>query len=207
MGNGIKQLVGADAPDITSRILTLRDVKVVLDSDLALIYGVPTFRFNEAIKRNAGRFPEDFRFQLTEKEWEAVQALRSQIARSNKNPNLISQIARSSSGHGGRRSLPYAFTEHGALQAANVLKSERATAMSIYVIRAFVKMREQQSAHQAILKHLAKIDRTLLTHDVALRDIYQKLRPLLLPPPAPKRREIGFHVKPDDPEKAGTGAK
>jgi hypothetical protein len=110
---------------------------------------------------------------------------------------LKSQIATSSFGHGGRRKLPLAFTEHGALMAANVLSSPRAAAMSIYVIRAFVKMREELAANAAILKRLAEIDKTLLTHDLALRDIYLKLRPLLEPaPPAPKP-QIGFHVKED----------
>jgi hypothetical protein len=187
MGNGIQKKVGADAPDIQSRILTLRGEKVVLDSDLALIYGVPTGALNRAVKRNVDRFPEDFLFKLT-----AEEVMRCQIGSAAKR-NV--------------RYLPYAFTEHGALQAANVLNSEGATAMSIYVIRAFVKMREQQSANQAILKHLAEIDRKLLTHDVALRDIYIKLRPLLLPPPVPKRREIGFHVKPDEPSKARARSK
>jgi hypothetical protein len=101
----------------------------------------------------------------------------------------------SNTGRGGRRTLPYAFTEHGALQAANVLSSPRAVAMSVYIIRAFVKMREEQAANAAILKRLAEIDRTLLQHDTALRDIYQKLRPLLAPPPDPPKREIGFHIR------------
>jgi hypothetical protein len=108
---------------------------------------------------------------------------------------LTSQFAMSNTGRGGRRTLPYAFTEHGALQAANVLSSPRAVAMSVYIIRAFVKMREEQAANAAILKRLAEIDRTLLQHDTALRDIYQKLRPLLAPPPDPPKREIGFHIR------------
>jgi hypothetical protein len=94
---------------------------------------------------------------------------------------------------GGRRSLPYAFTEHGALQAANVLKSERATAMSIYVIRAFIQLREQAAAHATLLKRLAEIDKTLLEHDTALRAIWTKLQPLLSPPADPPKRRIGFN--------------
>jgi hypothetical protein len=90
-----------------------------------------------------------------------------------------------------------AFTEHGALMAANVLNSPRAVTMSVYIIRAFVKMREDLAANAAILKRLAEIDKTLLVHDSALRDIYQRLRPLLEPPPAPPKPEIGFHVKED----------
>jgi hypothetical protein len=93
---------------------------------------------------------------------------------------------------GGRRTRPYAFTEHGALQAANILNSSKAEAMSIYVIRAFVRMREELSANETISKRLAEIERTL-THDVALRDLYQKIRPLLLPSPDVPRRRIGFH--------------
>jgi len=93
------------------------------------------------------------------------------------------------------RYRPWAFTEHGALMAATVLNSPRAVAMSLYVIRAFVKMREDLAANAAILKRLAEIDKTLLVHDSALRDIYQKLRPLLDPPPPPPKPEIGFHVK------------
>ena len=98
---------------------------------------------------------------------------------------------------GGRRYLPYAFTEHGALMAANILNSPRAVAMSVYVIRAFVKMREDVAANAAILRRLAEIDKTLLVHDVTLREILQKLRPLLEPPPQPLKPEIGFHVKED----------
>src|SRR6266550_8344649 len=96
-----------------------------------------------------------------------------------------------------RKYLPHAFTEHGALMAATVLNSARAVAMSLYVIRAFIKMREDIAANAAILKRLAEIDKTLLLHDGALRDIYQKLRPLLQPPPEPPKPEIGFHIKED----------
>src|SRR5436309_4725734 len=111
---------------IDGMIRLIRGVRVMLDRDLARIYGVPTFRFNEAIKRNRHRFPPDFMFQLTRKEFDS----------------LTSQIAISKPGRGGRRTVPYAFTEHGALQAANVLRSPRAVQMSVFVIRAFVKMRE-----------------------------------------------------------------
>jgi hypothetical protein len=155
---------------------TIRGHRVILDSDLARIYGVPTFRFNEAVKRNRDRFPEDFLFQLTTQEQEA----------------LTSQIAMSKPGRGGRRTRPFAFTEHGALQAANILNSAKAQAMSVYVIRAFVRMREELSANQSVAKRLAEIDNTLMTHDAALRDLYLKIRPLLLPPPEPQRRKIGF---------------
>src|SRR2546421_10054031 len=111
--------------------------------------------------------------------------LRSKIATSR------SQLAENNGNtHGGRRYLPWAFTEHGALMAANILRSERAVQMSVYVIRAFVRLRERLAANDAILKRLAEIDRTLLQHDSALRDIYRKLLPLLQPPPAPPKRRI-----------------
>ena len=168
-------------PDPATLIRTIRGQRVILDSDLAKIYGVPTFRFNEAVKRNRDRFPEDFLFQLTREEFSA----------------LTSQFAILKPGRGQHRKYaPFAFTEHGALQAANVLNSPKACTMSIYVIRAFIRMREELSANQAIAKRLAEIDNTLLTHDAALRDLYQKIRPLLLPPPDPPRPKIGF--KADD---------
>jgi hypothetical protein len=165
-------------PDVHQLIRTIRGHRIILDTDLARIYGVPTFRLNEAVKRNRRRFPEDFLFQLTAEEHAA----------------LTSQIAMSKPGRGGRRTRPYAFTEHGALQVANVLNSSKAEAMSIYVIRAFIRMREELSANQAVSKRLAEIERTLLTHDAALRDLYQKIRPLLLPPPDQPKRRIGFRT-------------
>lgn len=175
-------------------IVRMRGQRVVLDADLAQIYGVTTSAFNQAFKRNSNRFPRDFAFQLNEAEFS----------------NLISQTVTSSSytheskkktgnrsqtvtgPHGGRRKLPWVFTEHGALMAANLLRSDHATQMSVFVIRAFVRMREQIAANTAILKRLAEIDNTLLEHDSALRDIYRKLLPLLEPPSDPPKRRIGF---------------
>ena len=180
------------APDIARLIHIVRDQRVILDSDLAAVYGAPTYRLNEQFRRNSERFPQDFAFQLTQDEWVV---LKSQVPSAQKLSNLRSQTAISSSAHGGRRTLPIAFTEHGALMAANILNSPRAVAMSVYVIRAFVKMREDLVANAAILKRLAEIDKTLLVHDVALREIWEKLRPLLVPPPPPPKPEIGFHVK------------
>jgi ORF6N domain-containing protein len=175
-------------PDI--RILTIRDQKVVLDSDLARVYGVPTRTLNQALARNKNRFPRDFAFRLSGEEYEAM---RSQIVIASSGPqDFRSQIVT-----GSRRNIryrPWAFTEHGALQAANILRSDRAIAMSVYVIRAFIEQREKLAANAAILKRLAEIDKTLLKHDTALRDIYQKLLPLLAPPPEPPRRQIGFHA-------------
>ncbi len=170
-----------EALPIEERVLSIRGQNVILDTDLALIYGVPTKRLNEQVKRNQGRFPSDFVFRLTATEAAGCQRSRSQFATLKRGQNI--------------KYLPYAFTEHGALMAANLLNSSRAIAMSVYVIRAFVKMREHLAANAAILKRLAEIDKSLLLHDTALRDIYQKLRPLLEPPPPPPKPEIGFHVK------------
>ncbi|MDE3036522.1 MAG: ORF6N domain-containing protein [Nitrospirota bacterium] len=178
-------------------ILVIRNQRVILDADLARLYGVTTKRFNEAFKRNRQRFPNDFAFQLTDAEFNN---LRSQFATSSLqhaestgiHPRW-SQIVTTS--HGGRRSCPWAFTEHGALMAANILRSERAVHMSVFVVRAFVRLREQIAANAAILKRLAEIDRTLLQHDTALLDLYEKLLPLLQPPPDQPKRRIGFHSK------------
>jgi hypothetical protein len=167
---------------IGKSIHLVRNQRVILDSDLSALYRVPTKRLNEQLRRNLCRFPSDFAFQLTRAEWES----------------LRSQIATLKSARGAHRKyLPYAFTEHGALMVATILNTPRAVAMSVYVIRAFVKMREDLVANAAILKRLAEIDKELLIHDVALRDIYQKLQPLLAPPPEPSRPEMGFHVRED----------
>ena len=165
-------------PDVDTLIRDIRGLRVILDSDLARLYGVQTFRFNEAVKRNRARFPEDFCFQLTSEEASV----------------LTSQIAISKAGRGGRRTRPWAFTEHGALQAANILNSPKAVAMSVYVIRAFIRLREAIAAITTLEKRLSVIEKTLLSHDSALRDVIQKIRPLLLPPPDPPRKRIGFHT-------------
>ena len=178
--------------NITQLIRAIRDQRVILDNDLAALYEVPTKRLNEQYRRNLSRFPEDFALRITQSEWAA---LRSQIATLEADGGIRSQIATASKRN--IRHLPVAFTEHGALMAANILNSPRAVTMSVYIIRAFVKMREDLVANAAILKRLAEIDKTLLLHDGALRDMYQKLRPLLEPPPTPPKPEIGFHVKED----------
>jgi hypothetical protein len=167
------------AADISSIIRTIRGLKVILDSDLAAVYGVPTFRFNEAVRRNLEKFPSDFLFQLSKEEFQV----------------LTSQTAISKTGRGGRRSLPWAFTEYGALQAANILNSPQASAMSVYVIRAFIRMRDELAASAALEKRLAVIEKTLICHDTALRDVIQKMRPLLMPPNDPPKRKIGFHAE------------
>jgi ORF6N domain len=183
---------------IESLILSVRNQKVILDADLAELYGVPTKVFNQAVKRNADRFPEDFCFQLTAKEWTV---LKSQIATSSLEVPQIediapnwSQFVTSSKRHRGAAYRPTAFTEHGAIMAATVLNSPAAVAMSVFVVRAFMQMREQLAANAAILKRLAEIDRTLLEHDSALRTLWTKLQPLLAPPPEPPRKRIkGFN--------------
>jgi hypothetical protein len=173
--------------DIGFLIRTIRGQKVILDSDLARIFGVPTFRLNEAVKRNRRRFPKDFLFQLTKMEHSI----------------LISQIAISSS-HGGRRKLPYAFTENGAVMAANVLNSPEAVRMSVFVVRAFVQMRHMLGGTKELARQLAELEKKLTErldgHESAIFDVLQKLMQILAPPPpepeTPKRR-IGFHVEPE----------
>ncbi len=156
-------------------ILSLRGMTVMLDADLARLYGVETKRLNEQVKRNADRFPEDFVFRLTAEEKREVVA----------NCDHLASLKFA-------KALPRAFTEHGALMAANVLNSPEAAKMSVFIVRAFIKQREALAANAAILKRLAEIDKSLLVHDHALRDIYQKLLPLLQPPPPPPKRRIGF---------------
>jgi len=189
-------------------ILIIRNQRVILDADLARLYGVTTKAFNQAVKRNADRFPEDFAFQLTVQE---VAQLRSQAAtstmelidtqREDQNRSQIatssnrSQFVTGSQKHRDPRLRPWAFTEHGAVMAANILRSERAIHMSVFVVRVFVRLREHVAANHAILKRLAEIDRTLLQHDSALLDLYEKLFPLFQPPPDLPKRRIGFHSK------------
>jgi ORF6N domain-containing protein len=174
------------AEDIARFIYSLRGERVMLDSDLARIYQVPTKALNQAVKRNRDKFPGDFVFEVSPSEVDTLQRLRSQIV----------TLKPGRGRH--RKYLPHAFTEHGALMAATVLNSPQAVAMSVYIVRAFVKMREDLAANAAILKRMAEIDKTLLLHDTALREIFHKLRPLLEPPPVPPRPQIGFHVKEDD---------
>jgi hypothetical protein len=182
-------------------ILTLRNQKVLLDADLAAIYGVPTKALNQAVKRNAERFPKEFCFPVTWSEWEALS--RSQIVTTSspaaeKRPGepLRSQSVTLKKGRGQHRKyLPYAFTEHGALMAANVLNSAQAVKMSVYVVRAFIRQRELLMAQADVLKKLAQMDAKLLQHDDALRVIWRELQPLLSPPPATPKRRIGFHQK------------
>lgn len=179
-------------------IHSIRGCRVMLDRDLARLYGVQTVRFNQAIKRNADRFPPDFRFQLTREEYahliSQIVISSPEVAESEADAPMSSQSTMTSlKRHGGLRKMPWAFTEHGALMAATVLNSPRAVQMSLFVVRAFVQMREELLAHATVFKRLSEIDKKLVTHDVILRDVYEKLRPLLNPPP-PRRKEMGFHT-------------
>jgi hypothetical protein len=154
----------------------------MLDADLATLYGVSTKRLNEQLRRNLDRFPADFMFQLSGEEYAA---LRSQIATSKP----------ISGGRGGRRYLPNVFTEHGAIQAANVLNSPRAVEMGIYVVRAFVQLRELLTSNKDLARRLdqleARIEKKLAAHDDAIAAMLSTIRQLMSPP-APKRRGIGF---------------
>jgi hypothetical protein len=162
---------------VQSRIFVLRGHRVLLDSDLARFYGVPTHRFNEAIKRNVDRFPVDFRFQLTHEELTP----------------LISQIAISKPGRGGARKLPWAFTEHGALMAANVLNSPYAVQMSIVVVRAFFALRRMILDHKALSSKLAELDDRIGAHDEQLAEIVEAIRYLTSPEVPEHGRKIGFN--------------
>ncbi len=178
------------------RIFTLRKMKVVLDADLARLYGVLTKRLNEAVKRNPARFPNNFSFILSVEE---VAILRSQFATSSSGADAVlrSQIAiLKTDGHGRHsKHFPRVFTEHGALMAATILRSERAVQMSLYLVRAFIAMRDAFLANATILKRLAEIDKRLLEHDSVLREVVTHLQALLDAPPVeePVRPKIGFH--------------
>jgi hypothetical protein len=165
------------AKRVSSKILVLRNQKVILDTDLAELYGVPVKRLNEQFKRNLQRFPPDFLFTLTRAEYQ----------------NLKSQNATSSSAHGGRRYLPHAFTEHGAIMAATVLNSKRAIEMSIFVVRAFVGMRQALAVNQHVVSKLSELEARLDSHDDEIQDLVEAIRELMAPLPANSRR-IGFEA-------------
>jgi hypothetical protein len=160
----------------------IRGERVMLDSDLASIYGVETKALNRAVKRNRDRFPKDFVFQLTEDEWK----------------DLRYQIGTSSLGHGGRRSRPYAFTEHGAIMAANVLNSWRAVQMSVFVVRAFLKMRALLGDKRELAQKLASLEKELKkrldVHEAVIVTILQRVMDIIDPPvaPEPPKPSIGF---------------
>ena len=153
----------------------------MLDSDLAELYGISTSRFNEQVRRNRDRFPDDFMFQLTNQE---LAGLRSQIA--------ISIGETRAPGRGGRRHLPFAFTEHGAIMAATILNTPRATEVSVFVVRAFVRLREMVAAHRELSKKLDELERRVSHHDEAITGIVRAIRELAAPPDPKPRRRIGF---------------
>jgi hypothetical protein len=173
--------------NIERAIYLIRGQRVMIDSDLAAIYGVTTKQLNQQLKRNRNRFPEDFSFQLTAQEFtnlisqNAISSLRSQIV--------------TSKGRGGRRYLPWAFTEHGALMLASVLNSEIAVQASVRVVRAFVRLREMVAANAQLAAKLEELERRLDSHDEAIVDLFAALKRLLESPEPSKRPEIGFHVR------------
>src|SRR5438105_1995963 len=166
--------------DITRAILVLRGYRVILDAELAALYSVPTKALNQAVKRNAERFPDDFMFRLSRAEIEALNR---------------SQSVTGSQKHRDPRSLPLAFTEHGAIMAATVLNSPRAVEMSVYVVRAFVKLRELLASNKDLARKLAALERSLVALDLKtqrqFKGVYAAIR-ALMSAPAPKRRPIGF---------------
>jgi phage regulator Rha-like protein len=162
---------------VEPRILILRGAKVILDSELAELYGVQVKRLNEQVKRNAERFPQDFMFQLSPSE----------------DKNLRSQFATSRSSYGGRRHLPYAFTEHGAIMAATVLSTKRAIEMSVFVVRAFVRLRDMLATNRKVAGKLAELERRLKGHDASIQAIIEAIHELMAPAPR-KTRQIGFRA-------------
>jgi phage regulator Rha-like protein len=179
-------------PDIDSLITTIRGQKVILDADLATVYQVPTKALNRAIKRNQEKFPEDFLFRLTRQEAGGLRRLRSQFV----------TLKPGRGQH--RKYLPLAFTEHGAIMAANVLNSPQAAQMSVFVVRAFIKMRAVLLDTRELSRKLAALETELKSrldlHESAIVDVLQRIMKVLDPPPPPPEPptpQIGFHVKED----------
>lgn len=159
-------------------IFLIRGQKVMLDADLARLYGVTTARLNQQVKRNMERFPEDFMFRLTREEFQS----------------LMLQTATSNRKRGGRRKIPYVFSEHGAVMLASVLNSPVAVRASIRVVRAFVRLREMLASNQELAQKLAELERRQESHDIAIRNLFQTIRQLLTPQES-GRRKIGFQVR------------
>ena len=177
--NGLRMTQLVPVERVERLIHLVRGEKVLLDADLAVLYGVATGALNRAVKRNASRFPPDFMFQLTADE--------AQI--------LKCQIGISSSEHGGRRrSLPYAFTEQGVAMLSSVLRSERAVQVNVAIMRAFVSLRRMLAANDVFAHKLAELERKIEGHDTSIRTLFDAIRELAAPPARP-RREIGYHVK------------
>lgn len=164
---------------VERKIYLIRGTKVMLDSDLAELYCVKTFNLNKAVKRNTERFPSDFMFQLTEREFK----------------NLRFQIGIPSSRHGGSRYAPYAFTEQGVAMLSAVLKSERAVQMSIIIVRAFIKLREMLATHKNLVREFEKMKKTQKNHGQHIINILNVISQLLNPPPEPPKEPIGFKPK------------
>ena len=183
------QALSIDA--IAGRILVVRGMRVLLDTDLAAFYGETTKRLNQQVNRNRERFPGDFMFQLNEVEFAN---LRLQFATSSLND--ASRVAP----HGGRRYAPFAFTEHGAIMASMVLNSARATEVSVHVVRAFIELRNLTAGNKELASKLKRIERTVATHDQAIAGLIDSMRELLAPT-QPKRRSIGFVIPDDAPGK------
>jgi len=179
-----------EAQLIEQMIMTIRGHRVILDADLARIYGVPTKRLNEQVRRNADRFPPDFALVLTEEE---VTNLKSQIATSSTSLNR-SQFATGSQRHRDPRFTPYAFTEHGALMVANVLRSKRAVDMSVFVVRAFIRLRGMVSTHRELSRRLAELEKRLESHDEQIQLILRVIKQLMAAPERPPKK-IGFQLK------------
>jgi len=160
---------------IENRILLIRGEKVIIDADLAEFYGVPTKRLNEQVKRNKDRFPDDFMFQLIPGEKAEVVA----------NCDHLKNLKYS-------KALPYAFTEHGAIMAAGVLNTSRAIEISVFIVRAFVKMRQMVTGHKELQRKIAQIERRLTDHDEQIIELVRLIKQLLKPEPPPKKRRIGY---------------
>ena len=164
--------------NIERRILLIRGHRVMFDADLARLFGVPTKRLNEQVKRNGARFPSDFMFRLS----------RAEVVELNR-----SQFATGSQGHRDPRSTPYAFTEHGAIMAANVLNSPQAVRASVLVVRAFVRVRRLLAANHELAARLSELEARIGTHDRAIQGIMKAIRDLMEAPPDPPKGRIGFH--------------
>ncbi len=185
-----KEIVPAD--QIASRIRNFRGEKVLLDFDLAALYGVETRVLNQAVKRNAERFPSDFMFQLSVEETEMI----SQRVTSSAGQTVSdsSQIVMSPGKHRGKRYRPYAFTEQGVAMLSSALNSERAIKVNIAIMRAFVKLRQILETNRELAKKFSELERRVGKHDEEIDAILEAIRQLMAPPDRP-RREIGFHVR------------
>ena len=177
-GTGMNMTAGKSiipAGKIETRILLIRGEKVIVDADLAHFYGVPTKRLNEQVKRNANRFPADFMFQLTKGEKSEVVA----------NCGHLGNLKYS-------RTLPYAFTEHGAIMAASVLNTPRAIEVSVFIVRAFIRLRQLIAGHKGLQRKISKIEKRLTDHDEQIVELVNLIKQLLNPKPPPRKRRIGF---------------